>query len=332
VGDLADGRSEAFSYVLPLRMAEGAGTREELTRYLTQLTKWCDDVIVADGSTTRVFADSSRRWSSLVRHITPDPARPCPNGKVAGVLTGLDHARHERVVIADDDVRYDQQALARVVELLDENDLVAPQNFFSPLPWHAVWDTARTLLNRTVGDDFPGTLGVRRSTLQSIGGYSGEVLFENLELIRTVEAHGGRIVWAPDLWVRRLPPTTTQFLGQRTRQAYDDLGIPWRMTLWLSIVPGLVASFRRGHVRAVLAIAGGCVVVAEAGRRRAGGTEVFPAAASALAPLWILERGCCAWLAILERVRFGGVRYGDGVIRVSVHSKRYLRRRRDALD
>jgi len=32
-------------------------------------------------------------------------------------------------------------------------DLVGPQNFFDPLPWHARWDSARTLLNRASGGD-----------------------------------------------------------------------------------------------------------------------------------------------------------------------------------
>jgi len=45
------------------------------------------------------------------------------------------------------------------------------------------------------------------------------------------------------------------------------------------------------------------------GRRRASGPTVFPAHASLLAPAWVLERGVCAWLAVLCRVR-GGVAYG----------------------
>jgi hypothetical protein len=46
-----------------------------------------------------------------------------------------------------------------------------------------------------------------------------------------------------------------------------------------------------------------------------------------LAPLWVLERGVCAWLAVLQRLRFGGVRYGDSVIPRAAHSERALRRR-----
>ncbi|HYZ82520.1 MAG TPA: glycosyltransferase family 2 protein [Solirubrobacteraceae bacterium] len=316
----------AFSYVLPLRMADGAA-REELTRYLTTLAQWCDDVIVVDGSPPGVFAENGRAWGDLVRHVTPDPAHASLMGKVPGVLTGVDLASHERVVIADDDVRYDRPGLARLLELLEGHDLVRPQNFFLTLPWHARWDTARTLLNRATGADFPGTLGVRRSALREVGGYDGDVLFENLELIRTIDASGGRVATPLDLFVARLPPSASHFWGQRTRQAYDDFGIPARMAVWLSILPAMVVAAARRDPRGPLLGAAVTVAVAEAGRRRAAGRRVFPGSSALLAPVWVLERGVCAWLAVLQRLRFGGVRYGNSVIRVAAHSRRELRRR-----
>ncbi len=53
----------------------------------------------------------------------------------------------------------------------------------------------------------------------------------------------------------------------------------------------------------------------------------FPPARSLLAPLWVVERGVCIWLALLQRLRHGGVRYGDVVIPTAAHSLRTLRRR-----
>jgi hypothetical protein len=317
----------ALTYVLPLRFSEPdvPGIRDELTSYLAKLAEWCDDVVVVDGSPAALFDENDRLWAGLVRHVPPDPAHRALMGKVPGVLTGVDEARHDMIVIADDDVRYGRAELARMLDLLDDHDLVRPQNYFEPLPWHARWDTARTLLNRATGRDFPGTLGVRQTLLQRTGGYDGDVLFENLELIRTVEAAGGRVTSPLDLYVRRLPPTTAHFLGQRTRQAYDDFAVPARMIVWLLVAPLIALSQRRR-----LALAGVAVVsmtTAEAGRRRASGADLFPATASLLAPAWVLERSICAWLAVAQRLRFGGVRYGDSVIKVAANSERTLRRR-----
>jgi hypothetical protein len=296
--------------------------------YLRQVAGWCREVIVVDGSPPHAFSVNRSAWGSFVTHVPPDPGHRCLMGKVAGVLTGLDLAGNEAVIVADDDVRYERDGLERVAELLSRFDLVRPQNYFEPSPWHAVWDTARTLLNRSFGADFPGTLGVRRARLRESGGYDGDVMFENLELIRTIEAGGGSTVSPLDLYVRRLPPDATHFWGQRTRQAYDDFAIPLRMMLWLGVVPGLAVAVARRRGGPVMLAVGLVMGLAELGRARAGGRRVFPALASVLAPGWVLERGVCAWLAVLQRVRFGGVRYGDSVIRVAGHSKREIRRRR----
>ncbi len=315
-----------LSYVLPLRWHDSAG-RVELTHYLQRLRASCREIIIIDGSPPEVFAANELAWGSWALHIPPDPDTACKMGKVAGVNTGLRHARHEHVVIADDDVRYESLGLERIAMLLQEYELVRPQNFFEPLPWHARWDTARTLLNRAVGADFPGTLAVRRSPIIRAGGYDGDVMFENLELIRTVEAWDGRVCAPLDLYVRRLPPSTRHFLGQRTRQAYDDFALPARMAIWLSILPFIAALIRIRRWPVTGVSAAGVSLLAERGRRRAGGARVFPASSSLLAPLWVLERGVCSWLAVLQRIRFGGVRYGEEIIKTAAHSRDALRAR-----
>jgi hypothetical protein len=315
------------SYLVPIRWGGGEG-RAGLAAYLAELAPRCAEVIVVDGSEPEVFAANREAFAPYVgAHLPPDPAHVCLNGKVAGVLTAVDRARRERLVIADDDVRYDEDGLARTVALLGEHELVRPQNYFAPLPWHARWDTARTLLNRSFGRDYPGTLAVRRSFLLGIGGYDGDVLFENLELIRTVAAAGGRESAPLDLYVERLPPSTRHFRGQRVRQAYDDFALPARMALWLAIVPALALAAARRRPGGPLAAAAGAVALAELGRRRAGGSRVFPATGSLLAPLWVLERGVCAWLALAARARRGGVLYAGSRIRRAAGRTGRLRRR-----
>ncbi|TMK58937.1 MAG: glycosyltransferase family 2 protein [Actinobacteria bacterium] len=323
-----------LSYVVPIRWRDGDQC-EELAAYLAGIAAACEEVIVVDGSVPEVFAANAAALGEGIVHVPPDPGERWLMGKVSGVRTGVRLASNERVVLADDDVRYDLEALGRAAQLLDSHDLVRPQNYFSRLPWHARWDTARTLLNRSLGRDYPGTLGVRRSRMLAMGLYDGNVLFENLELIRTLRAHGGSTVAPLDLYVARVPPSASHFWGQRTRQAYDDFALPARMALWLALLPLLALARRSSHpvVRksALPVAAGTAVALAEVGRRRAGGVRVFPATSSLLAPLWVLERAVCAWLAVLQRLRFGGVRYGDSVIPVAAHSERQLRRRATAI-
>lgn len=315
-----------ISYVVPIRWRDGE-QRRELAEYLAGIAPHCAELIVVDGSAPEVFAANAEAWGEHAIHVPVAAGEDWLMGKVSGVRTGLRLASQERVVIADDDVRYEPEALRRTARLLDEVDLVRPQNYFDRLPWHARWDTARTLLNRSLGHDYPGTLAVRRSRVLAMGLYDGDVLFENLELIRTVRAHGGRTASPLDLYVARVPPSAGHFWGQRTRQAYDDFALPLRMALWLSVVPLLLLAALKRRPAVALVPAALSVAAAERGRRRAGGGGYFPATSSLLAPVWIFERGVCAWLAVLQRLRFGGVRYGDSVIPVAAHSERWLRKR-----
>ncbi len=301
----------------------------ELAQYLEWLVAEPGvQVVAVDGSPPEIFAAHRAAWPEGVHHLPVDADLTGVCGKVNGVITGLRAAAHERVVIADDDVRWDRAGLRRMGGLLDHAELVCPQNHFDPLPWHARWDTARTLMNRAAGIDFPGTLGVRRSAVLAAGGYDGDALFENLELIRTVQAFGGRAVSAPDLYVRRLPPSAAHFWLQRVRQAYDDLTLPVRFAGELAIGPLVAALIARGRLRPVAVGALTATTAAEVGRRRAGGASVFPPSCSLLAPVWLGERALCAWAALWLRLARGGVLYGGTRVRKPANPPAVLRRRR----
>lgn len=315
-----DGRPPApITYLLPLRWRE-PGPIDELARYLAGLRAACPDleeILVVDGSPEPLYSAHAAVLGDHATHIRPDSGLSTPMGKVGGVITGVRAARNERIVITDDDVRYREPELKRAAALLDAADLVRPQNYFDHLPWHSHWDTARSLLNRVcTGDrdfpvgDFPGTLAVRRQSFLDSGAYDGRALFENLELMRTVLAWGGEIATPLDLYVARQPPTAEHFLGQRVRQAYDDFAMPARIAALLSLMPTVAWLAWQRRWRTLGLGAAVSVAAAEVGRRRAGGRAYFPASASLCAPLWLIERGICTWLALYARLR-GGVAYGE---------------------
>jgi hypothetical protein len=318
--------SDRLSYILPIRSRGGDEEPEELTEYLAWLAERTD-LIIVDGSEPSSFLSHGDLWARFATHVPPAEDIQCANGKVRGVLTGLRLATQEGVVIADDDVRYDDETLAQMGQLLAQADLVRPQNYFDPLPWHARWDTARMLLNRAVGSDFPGTLGVRRSFLRAIGGYDGDVLFENLELIRTVTAAGGYVVDAPSLFIRRRPPTFARFIEQRPRQAYDDWAQPLRFASFLATAPAVAAAIARRRPRLLVLGAGSAILAAGFGRGRNRGREVFDRLSPLFAPLWLVERAALSWLALIRRVTSRGCPYAGTVIRRAANPPRVLRRR-----
>ena len=313
-------------YVLPLRWRNADGLAE-LREYLRSVRPHVAELIVVDGSPDPVYRAIEAGLPAEIEHLPPHPGYRGAMGKVPGVLTGLDRVGADRVVIADDDVRWSPDALRRAHALLEDAELVRPQNYFEPLVWHARWDSARSLLNRVWSGerdlgpgDFPGTLAVRAGFVREIGGYDGDCLFENLELMRSVLAAGGRVATPLDLYVARRPPSTRHFLSQRVRQAYDDFAIPERMAVMLALGPALALAARSVGPAAPAAAAGASVAVAEIGRRRSGGASVLPRSGSLLAPAWLAERALCSWLALGARTFRGGVAYGDVRLSRSAHS------------
>ncbi len=324
-GPLAGDTRLDAEMVIPLRWATepNPGAVVEMAGYLATMAQLLD-VTVVDGSPPEDFAQHDLAWSTHVRLMRPDP-RPGANGKVVGAMTGVRCARHGRVVLADDDVRYDEHLLRTLLALMDGADLVRPANVFSSWPWHARWDGSRSLLNRAVAADWPGTFAVRRSLLEATDGWDADVMFENLELVRTVRAVGGVVLDAPQVLVPRLAPTARHFWSQRVRQAYDDLAQPWRLLGALATGPAVLWALRRSP-SAAGAGALAAITLAESGRRRHGADRLVPATVPLFAPLWLGERAVCSWLALFARLR-GGVRYRDRRLPTAAHTTAQIRRR-----
>lgn len=313
-----------MSYLLPIRR-NAVPDDDGLTSYLRVLAGLVEEVMVVDGSPPAVYAHHHDLWRDYCTHIPPDDTLRSLNGKAWGVNTGLLHVSHDRVVVADDDVRYDAPSLSRLCAMLEAFDVVRPQNYFDPLPWHARWDTGRSLLNRVLGGDWPGTIGVRRACVAD--GYDGDVLFENLELWRTVRAAGGRSIVAFDLYVRRLPPRSGHFWSQRVRQAYDEFARPRRMAIQLLLLPLMATAVLTRRSWWLIGAAAVISGIAEVGRRRASGRRYFPPSTSLMAPAWVIERAVCAWGALGARFFRGGVVYSDSVLSRAAAAESDLRQR-----
>jgi len=300
-------------YLLPLCRHERPVERETI-EYLRWLCNTVAEVVVVDGSPAHIFALHRQLLPAGVSHVAPAASETGLNGKAAGVRTGMRLLRTDFAIIGDDDVRYDAASLAAVRAALADADVVRPQNYFVPRPWHALLDEGRSLIARATGGDWPGTLGVRLETYRGCGGYDADVLFENFELVRTIRAAGGREVCAADVFVARRPPTFQHYAGQRVRQAYDEFARPRRLAFQLAFAPAIVALICRSGAYGAVGGWLAAMAVAEYGRRRRNGTLAFRFDATLFAPLWVLERAVTSWCAVVLRLR-GGVRYSRGRIR-----------------
>jgi hypothetical protein len=242
------------------------------------------------------------------------------NGKVNGVHTGVASARSEKIILADDDIRYTAAEITRACKLLERHDMVRPQNYLSPLPWWGRTEAARMLINRGVlrTGDYPGTCAFRASTFRRLGHYDGDVLFDNEEIVRHFAANGANVCYARDFFVLKLPPTLHKWLEQRPRQAYEDFTMRAKTLFFMSMLPALVllASIRgpRAALGLLAVASAGAMTLALRGLWRDQAHRFFPSRIVLYAPLWLLERSFSVWWAVYWRVIHGGYPFGDRIL------------------
>ncbi len=309
------------TYLLPIRRVD-AHQAEMLmfASYFRSLAIAGCEVLVVDGSPSAVFEQHAEGWRGLCRHVSADPKYTYLNGKVNGVHTGVDLASCERIILADDDIRYTETDIARMCDLLNRFEMVRPQNFLSPLPWWARLETARMLINRGAlrAGDYPGTCGFLRSTMHRVGPYDGDVLFDNEEIVRHFALQDAQIDYALDFFILKRPPTFAKWLEQRPRQAYEDFVMRLKTAAFLSVFPVASVLWLTAGVGAALLflvfILLCSMLITLRGLMRDSAYKFFPTQSLLFAPLWILERSLSVYWALYWRVRYGGYPFGPRLL------------------
>jgi hypothetical protein len=309
------------TYLLPFRRAAFDEVEAaKLSRYLQKMVKARCEVIVIDGSRADVFAQNKNALGGACRHEPVDQRYRYLNDKVNGVHTGVALASFEKIILADDDIRYTAEQIAQILQLLDAYEVVRPQNFLRPLPWWAKMEAARMLINRATlrAADYPGSCAFRRTALLACGHYDGDVLFDNEEIIRHFAQHGCAIAYANDLFVRKRPPSLRKWLEQRPRQAYEDFGMRAKTAIFFGLPWLLIAVALRFGLRGVLSfvatISLGSIFIAWRGRVRGRAAEFFPLQCCFFAPLWIAERTFSTYWALYWFLSRGGYPFGDRLL------------------
>ncbi|MGI8821496.1 MAG: glycosyltransferase [Chthoniobacterales bacterium] len=309
------------TYLLPIRRSVfSEAEAREFVGYFEMLRAAGCELVVVDGSPPEIFAQHRAVWSDLARHEAVDRRFGYLNDKVNGIHTGVELASCEKIVLADDDIRYTAADIEKMRALLEDYEMVRPQNFFAPLPWWARMESARMLINRAtlkIGD-YPGTCAFRRSTMLRLGHYDGDVLFDNEEIVRHFARTGAKIDYAVDFFVQKRPPSLQKWKEQRPRQAYEDFGLRAKTALFLAlpilIVLSAVAAGFAGAVLGIMLISIFAIALACAGGARGEASEYIPAWTCLYAPLWIFERSFSTYWAVYWRLRHGGYPFGDKLL------------------
>ncbi|HMG06604.1 MAG TPA: hypothetical protein VK581_14180 [Chthoniobacterales bacterium] len=308
------------TYLLPFWRARfSASEAEELADYFRLVQDAGCEVLVIDGSPAPVFTRNSEAWKMFCRHEPVDRRFDYLNDKVNGIHTGVSLSQYDKVILADDDIRYTAESLLRVIDSLDGFEVVRPQNFLAPLPWWARLEAARMLINRATlrTGDYPGTCAFRRASMIAAGHYDGDVLFDNEEIIRHFSQHGVTIDYALDLFVRKRPPVFRKWLEQRPRQAYEDFGLRAKTALFFALPLALLGAFLTGPMGIAICLVTLSLLpsaLALRGWKRGRASDYFRLGVILFAPLWVLERSLSTYWALYWFLVRGGYPFGGRLL------------------
>lgn len=288
------------------RDEESSDELRELASYLSTIAIAGCDVIVADGSPREIFERNAcvLRW--VGRHVPVRPRHRSFGGTIDVVRTAVDVPGCEKIIVADDDVRYEADAIDSICELLDFHEVVEPQDYFHPLPWWSGIEAGRMLVHRGIEPlpDHGATFGLRRSAVRGlrgidVGWWNGD------DPVRRLASLGAEVFSACEVFVRRTPPALHEWLQERPRQASDDFEMPVKTALFFALLPVTLLLAMLGGARLAAGYAGAIAFssIALALRGRSGAAAVFPVQACLSAPLWILERSISVYWALFRKLQ-----------------------------
>jgi hypothetical protein len=274
--------------------------------YLSTVAVAGCDVVVVDGSSDTAFDENDKSFRWVSRHVAPRPRHQSFSGAIDPIRAAIDFANCDKVIIADQNVRYDAEAIGRLCALLDNHEVVEPQDYFEPLPWWSGIEAGRMLVHRGV-DPLPDhgvTFGMRKWSVRGLR--TIDAAWSNGDdPVRRLASQGADVFSACDVFVRRLPPILGDWLRDRPRQADDDFAMPVKTAFFFALLPTVAMLAILGGVRLAGGYAGAlaCVATVLAIRGRIGAAAFFPLRACLAAPLWVAERSVSVYWALFRKLR-----------------------------
>lgn len=280
---------------------------QDLAEYLSWLSVAGFDVVIVDASPLRIVERNRRVLRWVGRHVVARPQHRAPSGEIDPVRAAIDVAACEKIIVADDRVRYSEEGLDDMCALLDLHEVVEPQDYLDPLPWWGGIDAGRMLVHRGIDplSDCGTTFGLRTAAVRGLRTLDGAL--PDAGHVRRLAAQGAEVFCAIDLFVRRIPSLLDDWWRERSQQADRDFAMPAKTIFFLSILPMLGVLVMLGGVRIAEGYAGAIAFgsLSLAIRGRSGAHRVFPWRACLYAPLWVLERSISVYWALWRKLREG---------------------------
>lgn len=315
-----------LSLVIPLRVIDLSclsGFKDHydtLLRHMDQIQDW--EFTIVDASPDGIFAiiDDWFVHQKRVFHIRPAIQDiPGHNNKLLSLMEALSRAQYRYALLLDHDMRPSFQSLCAIVSRLPAYDCARCMIHYQALSVIGLVNVNGIFLINLLCRDkqFWGHLILNRETLLALGFPPTCTLFDELTITRHFQKHGKRVGYFPTIIIpMAYRDSLSRFFEQRLRYAYENLAYPGRFSLFLSILPLLLAcAFISPWLSLVFFGGITCIVLVlgYVGQKRYG-NGFYPPLAFLCAPLWFWPYPFTSWIALALYLK-GGVQFGGQTIR-----------------
>ena len=296
------------TYLVPLESASAStDDLRDFAAYLCKLAVSDFDVLIVDGSLPTALERNRQVLRWVGRHVLARPEHLNPDGSIDPVRAATDLTACDKVIVADAQVRYSDEAIDRICTLLDLHEVVEPQDYIDPLPWWSGIDAGRMLLHRSLSPlpDHGSTFGFRKNAIRGLRSLDHGVAPD--DSVRRLASRGAEVFSAIEVFVRRLPPVLSDWLRDLPRHADDDFSVSAKAAFFFGLLPITLVLILLGGARLAGGYAG-AIAFASFGlamRGRIGARAFFPWRACLYAPVGILERSISVYWALLRRLSWG---------------------------
>lgn len=313
-------RAEGMSIVIPIKVSSLtslAGLRECLAKLLSHPFPFELEVIITDESPDDVFAaiDGWFQHEPRVTHICPrDECRTGRNDKLNGIYDAMNHVSYDYIVLVDDHYRLSVDNLDQILSLFGEYDCFKCMVDFDQTRISSLVDVCGIFIINMLHPyrQFCGHLCFNLQTIKEIGFPSRDMLFDELGMELQFRKHQKKVHFADKIFFEAVQKISwKRFFEQRLRYAYENFAFPLRFSLFLCVLPLILAcaligkSFAIGFI-VLLTLAVVCLGLVGQIKYRQGR---FPVWTFLLSPVWFWFYPFTTWLAIVYRLR-GGVKFG----------------------
>lgn len=314
-----------LSIIIPVKIGFGKDVIEfvKYIHYLSdQMTHYEYEIIISNESDDEVFdyINNEMKNRTKVKHIMPDPTyRTGANDKLNGIYAALEYCTYEKILLIDDHYRVSKNTLEQLIPFYEIYDCFKMMPKFDKFPVSALLDLCGMYIINILDPkkQYCGHLCFNKTHITKFGFPSRDSLFDELAIETHLKKNKCSTGYLKNVALEAVQNISTKrFWEQRIRYAYENMALPIRFAIYLSILPILISLLIMNPLLAVcfaISLSMAVLLLAFIGQMIYGKKNV-PRFSFLLSPIWFWFYPFTSWIAIVKYFS-GGVMFGGRKIK-----------------